>query len=116
VETEITKTVLEQMFHSSIFWVIYGAALVVSIETSFEFGLFRKMKQGKDKEWLIRRLIVGSGFVMITYMFYIMSFQNLDYFELNLTALITFLGFVICGILSIYDQWRIGQKRIDQFM
>ena len=116
MDVEITKTVIEQLFHSPIFFMIYGAAFIFSVHAAFEFALFRKKKNRKEMDWIERRLAVGTGFVIITYLFYIMAFENLSYIELNFTAGISFLGLLVCALITTIERYRIGQKTLDKFI
>ena len=107
---------VHQFFYSEIF----VAFLFTALFSSFVF--FRSCliaRSEKDQEKLEKKslgLWLVSGLVVITYLFYIRAFFDLEYQLLNIVFIISFSLIGIIAFISWFDRWKLGQKTLDRFL
>ena len=108
--------IAHSFFHNEIMIAIMIAALLGSIASFSRFLTSRKERNMKNQEESAIMLFTFSGLLMIMWSFYAMSFHDLGFTTLNVTAAGSFALLVIVGIISSVDQFRVKQKTLDHFI
>jgi len=103
-------------FHSELFLIILGAALVNSGIT-FRSYMISRAKNKKDKrlEGKLISLWFSAGLPFLGWSFYSMSFQELGFDMLNFVVIVTYALVGIVAFVAWYDRWKLRQKTLEHY-
>jgi len=112
---EEIKTIYE-FFHSDLFLIILGAALVNSGITFRSYVITRaKNKKDKGLEAKGISLWLSAGLPFLGWSFYSMSFQELGFDMLNLVVIVTYTLVGIVAFVAWHDRWKLRQKTLERY-